>query len=263
MNEPLAKYAEDLERLTRPGIVVTCKPVVEAKLRVGASRMGGRPDLPNDVSWPTLTRQKGKQSVVLPLAFLGQIALSDVAKHDHEKLLPKSGLLTFFSLDVVRLSNAGVWTKSDFEAADRTVVLYSSPKSKLVRRAPPIDLAPEYFAPAAKPSFKVMDTYPQIESNVLSEKRRPVKGTLVLDAAAWRTWAAEAPENAPQQMLGHPRGCEYPIGNDPETRLLLSLEARSSGLPWSFFGRNGFLFFRISEASLREGRWSEVRHKEW
>jgi hypothetical protein len=64
-------------------------------------------------------------------------------------------------------------------------------------------------------------------------------------------------------MLGHAHGCEYPVGSDPDGRLLLSLEARSSGIGWNLTGRNGFLFIRMSQASLAERRWEDATHREW
>ncbi len=64
-------------------------------------------------------------------------------------------------------------------------------------------------------------------------------------------------------MLGHPAGCEYPIGSDPDGRLLLSLEARSSGIGWEVTGRNGFLVVRMPQASLAAHRWEDATHKEW
>jgi hypothetical protein len=45
--------------------------------------------------------------------------------------------------------------------------------------------------------------------------------------------------------------------------LLLSLEARSTGLPWGLFGRNGHLFVRIPQRSLEKREWGDATHKEW
>jgi uncharacterized protein YwqG len=52
------------------------------------SKLGGDPALPISFEWP---RYKG-----LPLDFLLQINLSEVARHDSSGLLPSEGLLTFF-----------------------------------------------------------------------------------------------------------------------------------------------------------------------
>jgi hypothetical protein len=54
----------------------------------GTSRLGGRPDLPADVEWPTYHEH--------PLSFVAQIALEEVAPFDTAHALPESGLLSFF-----------------------------------------------------------------------------------------------------------------------------------------------------------------------
>ncbi|PGZ93517.1 hypothetical protein COE51_23675 [Bacillus pseudomycoides] len=55
----------------------------------GQSRVGGDPDLPPQFTWP-LT------SDGTPMTFLVQLNMCDVAKHDANELLPKSGMLSFF-----------------------------------------------------------------------------------------------------------------------------------------------------------------------
>jgi hypothetical protein len=57
------------------------------RVRVGASKLGGRPDLPRDVVWPAARR---------PLSFLAQIDLSSIAVNDRERQLPATGWLWFF-----------------------------------------------------------------------------------------------------------------------------------------------------------------------
>lgn len=69
------------------GLVIT----KEAKLAVGASKVGGRPDLATGTAWPTY---KGERDRYLPHLF--QLNLADVAPFDVEGLLPKHGVLSFF-----------------------------------------------------------------------------------------------------------------------------------------------------------------------
>jgi len=117
--------------------------------------------------------------------------------------------------------------------------------------------------PTGKPSFKKVETWPQIEGNAVSPSDQPIKGTLALGGAAWELWAEEAPKNPALQLLGHPAGCEYPIGRDPKHVLLLSLEAKASGLSFDPFGRNGFVFFFLPASALRRRAWDQARHREW
>ena len=55
----------------------------------GRSRVGGDPDLPPQFKWP-LT------SDGIPMTFLVQLNMSDIAKQDANELLPKTGMLSFF-----------------------------------------------------------------------------------------------------------------------------------------------------------------------
>jgi hypothetical protein len=58
---------------------------------VGTSRLGGLPDLPHGVVWPTY--KDGR-----PLDFVAQMKLDEVARHDANHSLPSKGWLSFFVL---------------------------------------------------------------------------------------------------------------------------------------------------------------------
>ncbi|GAC1479286.1 MAG: YwqG family protein [Ktedonobacteraceae bacterium] len=77
-----------LNVITRPAIHAASTPVEDATLHVGASKIGGLPDLAPGVEWPEW------QGV--PQSFVGQIRLEEVRQYDVEKVLPAQGLLTFF-----------------------------------------------------------------------------------------------------------------------------------------------------------------------
>lgn len=55
---------------------------------LGASRIGGLPDLPEHLAWPQVNQQ--------PMVFLAQLACSELAPFDTEHLLPATGTLWFF-----------------------------------------------------------------------------------------------------------------------------------------------------------------------
>lgn len=70
----------------------------QGKLAVGASKFGGRPDVPADFIWPvfeTAALEDG-QGKKRPLAFLAQFDCAQLAPLDSEGLLPKEGVLSFF-----------------------------------------------------------------------------------------------------------------------------------------------------------------------
>ena len=84
----LSRLIKDIDRLARPSIRITAAEVDESFLYVGASKLGGVPDLPTGAAWP---EWKG-----LPQSFIAQIRLDDVSQYDTEKVLPQSGMLWFF-----------------------------------------------------------------------------------------------------------------------------------------------------------------------
>src|SRR5690606_33198558 len=78
-------------------ILSQCKPSIhlslqydmdEADIPIGASKVGGSPDVPPDFVWP--------QWNDIPLTFIAQFRLSDVKPYDVENLLPENGMLYFF-----------------------------------------------------------------------------------------------------------------------------------------------------------------------
>jgi uncharacterized protein YwqG len=84
----LSRLVKDIDRLARPSIRITAAEVDESLLYVGASKLGGVPDLPTGTAWP---EWKG-----LPQSFIAQIRLDDVSQYGTEKVLPQSGMLWFF-----------------------------------------------------------------------------------------------------------------------------------------------------------------------
>lgn len=84
----LDSVADKLVSLSKPSIRITRQRINQADLPIGASRLGGMPDLPPDIQWPEL---EGR-----PLALVAQFNLTDVAPYDVEKILPSEGWLYFF-----------------------------------------------------------------------------------------------------------------------------------------------------------------------
>src|SRR5689334_14690526 len=92
--------SETIVRLLRPSIRLLPQAAQETSL--GRSRIGGLPDLPDGVEWPTVPDFGPPEPDLLheplvgePLAFLLQVNLAEVAPFDVEGRLPASGLLHF------------------------------------------------------------------------------------------------------------------------------------------------------------------------
>ena len=88
----LSRAASTIAGLVKPAIRLKTTRVPEDTIPVGASKVGGLPDLPRGADWPWW---KG-----LPLPFVAQINLAEAAPFDDERALPPTGLLLFFWTDM-------------------------------------------------------------------------------------------------------------------------------------------------------------------
>ncbi len=84
----IARLSKDIDRLARPSIRLKASSVAESTVPMGASRLGGTPDLPTNIAWPALNG--------VPQSFIAQLRLADVQPYDTEHKLPQSGMLWFF-----------------------------------------------------------------------------------------------------------------------------------------------------------------------
>lgn len=85
----LEQFREQLAPLLKETIRLYLKPTSEDLLPKGTSKMGGRPDLPAEIAWPT-TKDGAS------LSFIAQLNLAELKPYDFTKLFPPSGMLYFF-----------------------------------------------------------------------------------------------------------------------------------------------------------------------
>jgi uncharacterized protein YwqG len=126
-----------IRKIARPAILLRTKKSAEANIPSGATKVGGRPDLPASAEWPAY--RDGR-----PLAFLAQINLAQVAKAGSPiKGLPAAGLLSVFSVwgwmkaDDFDPQVPQDGTEADQEDNGWTVALHTPSRTKLERRKPP------------------------------------------------------------------------------------------------------------------------------
>lgn len=84
----LSAYTSFVGQLAQPSLLLTATPTDDSAIALGASRLGGLPDLPPGRAWPQMNGA--------PMSFLGQIRLQDAHGLDGGAVLPASGLLSFF-----------------------------------------------------------------------------------------------------------------------------------------------------------------------
>jgi uncharacterized protein YwqG len=144
----LERVISDVGSLIADSVWIKSQPADEAVLELGASRLGGLPDLPPTLAWP---RWKNT-----PQSFVAQLRLSDVHQYEAAPLLPASGWLYFF-YDAAQEVYGG-------NPADRggwAVLYYPGDGSSLVRHPAPPDLPAQAQFRSLVLAFSVESTLPQ------------------------------------------------------------------------------------------------------
>ncbi len=193
----LSRVVDMILSHAKESIHLTARTVDEAILDVGASKLGGLPDLPLEVTWPEADNG--------PLPFVAQIKIIDVAPLDAEHLLPSSGLLSFFY--------GNDWDEKSGTVYTYWKVIYvDDDLSRLTRRQLPQALfdSPRYHACAV--DFSIEQTLPDLSSTIvhdlrLSQEERAAYSDLYLglDGPIY-----ERNENPAHRLLGYP----YNLGED-------------------------------------------------
>ncbi|MET0544227.1 MAG: DUF1963 domain-containing protein [Variovorax sp.] len=144
----LGAWAKAIEALCRPAVCFEASTAGAGG--IGASRIGGLPDLPRDVAWPLREAYPHWQQIAAklihhgpalergslagqPLHFVAQIALDEARTALRGDSLPDAGRLLFF-WD----ANCGPWTESELACR---VVWDRSPLDAIGPREAPAELA--------------------------------------------------------------------------------------------------------------------------
>ncbi|MFI5272288.1 MAG: YwqG family protein [Ktedonobacterales bacterium] len=130
----LTTLLAQVDTLAQPAIRIAAQAAGPSGVAVGASALGGQPDLAPGTAWPA------KQGA--PLSFVGQIRLEAVAPYESAHLLPPKGLLSFFYDAQQETYGTDPTDRAGF------AVLYTADASGVQRQPFPNALAaPARFAP--------------------------------------------------------------------------------------------------------------------
>lgn len=94
MDTPPECPLSNLESIIRNSVQFTrC----DGAVKLGASKVGGRPHLPKNFRWPYFKGENYDGEVAKrPLSFIAQFNLAEIAEYDKDGVLPHSGMLYFF-----------------------------------------------------------------------------------------------------------------------------------------------------------------------
>lgn len=119
---------EKIIKLIKPAIGISTKKMESDALKIGSSKIGGKPDLPKDVSWPRIHDSD--------LVFCAQYNISELKKFDIENLLPEKGMLYVF------IGIYGEWNEFSTEQKD-CKIFYIENLENLERKEYPTTLKTE------------------------------------------------------------------------------------------------------------------------
>lgn len=147
----LARVADQLGNLLTTSIRLKTEAVTEGTLDVGSSHLGGTPDFDPGMSWPDCNG--------VPMAFLGQIRMSDVAAYDHDARLPHSGMLYFFYE-----AKEQTWGFDPKDQGNWIVIHFDEDLATLQRASPPANLPEESRFQCCRVTFSLEITVPPYDS---------------------------------------------------------------------------------------------------
>ena len=270
---PLAKVAalirkHELERVedkilasAQQAVYLKCGAAVKGTGAIGATRIGGVPDLPKGFAWP---RHDNK-----PLAFLAQLRLADFLRLADIEGMPTDGLISFFApYDAQK-----TWTIDK----GGSQVLYAANMKDLVQLTEPVDLHVDAQLDLCGLSLRPIISLPHWESEVFAtwmldaDERDHYMDLLETNDALNKTGVPR------HQYLGHgsylqsnalalARGAAAEAGvvagKSESWRMILQLDDDDkAGLSWSGSGR---LHVFVPEKDLSNARferaWMVVQH---
>ncbi len=113
--------------LIRSKIDFELVPSSDDNIKIGQSKIGGKPDLANTKNWPATNANKH-------LSFIGQLNCDELKEFDKDRLLPNEGLISFFYC-----ADQDAWG-FDPKDIDRYRVIYTELTDNLERIDFPEDL---------------------------------------------------------------------------------------------------------------------------
>lgn len=264
----LERAADRLVDLALPCIRLATAKTDDAAIAIARSKLGGSPDMPADLVWPTWDD--------VPLAFLGQIQLSDLDRlQPLPTTLPRSGMLLFF-YDAQQTT----WGFDPKDEGSWKVFYSAEPAASLARREPPADLPDGGLYDACSLAFSEAISLPSwanpaVRALQLSDREFDIYSDLTErteDEAARHQMGGHAiPIQDEMQLdcqlvshgiyLGDPSGYEDPRAEQLEPgaadwRLLLQLDSdENAAMMW---GDLGMLYFWIPQPALEAAAFDKV-----
>lgn len=266
----LGRKTDSLFKLMFNSIKLFLDEVQDDQIKIGESKIGGVPDLPDGVSWPIWNGN--------PLAFICQINLKRVKPFDEEKFLPPQGMLYFFYE-----ASKQPWGFDPLDKGSTKVIYYNGDYSTLSRSIEPDNLSTENRFQSCILSFNREVTMPSWESYFIKMLELNQKESDIYSDYQFKSQEANEDEQI-YRLLGHADSiqgdmqlecqlvtnglyCGDSTGYNDEKRkvlepdalnwrLLLQIDSNDEiGMSWGDLGR---IYFWIREEDLLNRNFDNV-----
>ena len=154
------KLQEKIEEIKLNSITISFDSDYSTPLPIGASKFGGRPDLPKGFKWYYFSGKSPFTDEIKdrPLSFLAQINCEEIKKYDIDNRLPSTGILYFFyELETM------AWGYDPKDKGCSRVYYYDGDLSNLEKTDFPDDMEQDFKMPELKLSFDSKYNAPAFE----------------------------------------------------------------------------------------------------
>lgn len=233
----LAAQTDKLLALAKPSIEYKTPKAAEKTLKVGASKFGGRPDLPPDLEWP--------RSAKGPLSFFAQFNFAELQPGAAARELPASGVLSVFA-------HYSAGDGEDVYDGDLWRLLHFPDPSKLARREFDDELEDESRFQSCRVAYADNLTVPkwgspwaaELEALGIGEYGDPFSD-IYFDMLSG------------SYILGYPCPIQSDFLGKKTVRHLLTIQGNENA-GWELAGGGAF-YFILDEGDLKAGQFDRVR----
>lgn len=234
----------------RPSLLIRTTPAADEIFAVGATKFGGKPDLPVDFEWP---EYKGNA-----VGFRGQININDLKTTLIADKLPPGGLLSIFVYEDAWENEPG-----GFGSPGGHRVYYFPPNIELVRN----DAAKKFIdgnQPGGPCKLEILESFDlpcaydhNNQYRFTGEETKIVGGEDELESLFQNIRQGQREITPPSKLFGYGRPGHYSIDPAPNGwSHLLSLDS-DDNLGWCWSDGH-VMFISINPADLKKGDFSNT-----
>ncbi|MDV7141008.1 YwqG family protein [Maribacter sp. TH_r10] len=264
---------EKLIKMIRPTVGIQTKSSDDKNLKVGKSKIGGKPDLPKDFEWPKSDNKS--------MLFCAQYNLSELTKFDKENILPKKGFFyVFLNLDQD-------W--KEFNGINQPYKFIFSETENIIRTEFPNDLEENQTFKTAEIEYFQFYTIPDDENYKLFEFEKKYDDFYFYFYQPTDEYLIEElykDSNKMHQILGYDRSIQSSVVYEFSSKelglylaessehkkrwndilelsktyeLLLQLDCDDPNTDLSKYGGSGTYYFGISKTDLEKKNFNDIK----